>query len=159
MCHGTYPLKKKMLQQSNESRLNKELIKTAASDVIGEWKKMSSIQRWSLNWLIFNAVNAPPTTLFGKSRFEKYWSQIKWWIQVQLQQNIQRNLSHRTVFLNFFWFTAPFFVKTFGGTLTLVNYYLEAPLKLSIVKFHEEYQQITRKSNIKRHPFDLFTAP
>jgi len=41
-------------------------------------------------------------------------------------------------------------VISFGGTLTLVNFYFEAPLKLIIDKFHKESQQITRKSNVLR---------
>jgi hypothetical protein len=43
---------------------------------------------------------------------------------------------------------APFRVKTFGGTLTLVNFYFEAPLKLIIDKYHKE--SLTRKSNVLR---------
>ncbi len=61
------------------------------------------------------------------------------------------------MFLNLFWFTAT--VKTFGGTLTLGNYYVEASLKLIIDRFHKKYQQITRKSSISWHPYDILMAP
>jgi len=40
-----------------------------------------------------------------------------------------------TVFLNLFYFTAPFLSKNFWR---LVNFYFEAPLKLIIDKFHKE---------------------
>jgi hypothetical protein len=44
----------------------------------------------------------------------------------------------------------------FCGTLTMVNYYFEAPMKLIINKLHKEYQQIIRKYNIWRNHYDLF---
>ncbi len=44
-------------------------------------------------------------------------------------------------FSTFFGLKHPFWVKIFGGTLTLVNYYFEAPLKLIIDKFHSEQQE------------------
>jgi len=53
-------------------------------------------------------------------------------------------------FSTFFGSRHPFWIKTFGGTLTLVNFYFEAPLKLIIDKFHKESQQIKRKSNVLR---------
>ncbi len=65
-------------------------------------------------------------------------------------------------FSTFFGSWHTFLVKTFGDSLTLVNYCcFEARKKLIIDKFHNEYQEITRKrkSNIWRHPMDLFTAP
>jgi len=37
------------------------------------------------------------------------------------------------------------------GTITLVNFYFEASLKLIIDKFHKESQEITRRSYIRRH--------
>ncbi len=43
-------------------------------------------------------------------------------------------------FSTFFGSRHTFGVKTFGGTLVLANYYFKAPLKISIDKFHEEYQ-------------------
>jgi len=46
-------------------------------------------------------------------------------------------------FSTFFGSRYPFWVKIFGGTLTLINYNFEAPLKLIIDKFHSEQQENT----------------
>jgi len=40
----------------------------------------------------------------------------------------------RPVFLNLFWFTAPFMTKNI--TPKWVNYYFEAPLVIIMAKFH-----------------------
>jgi len=53
----------------------------------------------------------------------------------------------RPVSLKLFWFTAPFLSKKFWWN-PYIGHYFEAPLKLIIDKFHKEYRQITRKSNI-----------
>jgi len=139
---------------------------------------------WTKNWLrrppVTSSVNGRKCLPFKGDHlidsFSTPWMRhLQLFLENQGSKNIEARLNDefrfncrkifREIFLigqcfsTFFGSRHPFLVKTFGGTLTLVNYYFEAPLKLSIVKFHEEYQQITRKSNIKRHPLDLFTAP
>jgi len=48
-------------------------------------------------------------------------------------------------------FLDPFWLKAFGGTITLVNYSIWAS-KLKIEKFHKDSQQISRKSYILAAP-------
>jgi len=86
--------------------------------------------------------------LFG-STTTKRWKPLIWykWTTKEFA-NISYALGQ--CFSTFFGSQHPFWVKTFGGTLTLVNLFFETPLKLIVDKFYKESQQIIWKSNVLR---------
>jgi len=67
----------------------------------------------------------------------------------------------RPVIFKLFWFKAPFLAKNFWRHPYIGKLLLWCTLEAnySIDKFHKEYQQIARKSNISLQPLYLFMPP